>query len=489
MAYAEPTRREAVEEIGKCYYSPVYFAHHYCHIYSKNKPAPGQVKAVGGRWIPFKLWPAQGPAMLSLRDHRQVIWLKARQLGMTWLALACALHALLYSPGSTVLLFSLRDLEAIELLKRLRGMYALLPEWMKVRGDSEGGKHEWPLSNGSRCLAFPTTAGDSYTANLVIVDEADLVPDLERLLSSAQPTIDGGGQILLLSRSNKKAPLSTFKTIYRSARDGTSPWHPVFLPWHARPDRDEQWYENERRNSLAQTGSVDSLWEQYPASDEQALAANTLDKRIPLGWLDAVTKTAVPLTLEGMKAVGAPGLPGLKVWKAPEAGRKYAIGADPAEGNPTSDDSALCVLDAKTGEQVAAAAGKWDPTVFAGYVDKVGTWYNSAAVMVERANHGHAVQLWLRDNSRLRRLRGHDKNDGWLSSTTGKVMLYDAVTDVIRKGGLLIRDAKTYHQLASIEGTTLRAPEGMHDDASDAVALAAVAMPQAGREVIRMESF
>jgi hypothetical protein len=29
----------------------------------------------------------------------------------------------------------------------------------------------------------------------------------------------------------------------------------------------------------------------------------------------------------------------------PEPGHKYGIGADPAEGNPTSDDSALCVRD------------------------------------------------------------------------------------------------------------------------------------------------
>jgi hypothetical protein len=30
----------------------------------------------------------------------------------------------------------------------------------------------------------------------------------------------------------------------------------------------------------------------------------------------------------------------------PEPGHKYVSGADPAEGNPTRDDSALCVLDA-----------------------------------------------------------------------------------------------------------------------------------------------
>jgi hypothetical protein len=40
----------------------------------------------------------------------------------------------------------------------------------------------------------------------------------------------------------------------------------------------------------------------------------------------------------------------------PEPGHKYVIGADPAEGNPTSDDSTLCVLDADSDWQAAELA-------------------------------------------------------------------------------------------------------------------------------------
>ncbi len=50
----------------------------------------------------------------------------------------------------------------------------------------------------------------------------------------------------------------------------------------------------------------------------------------------------------------APAIPGLVLCAAPVRGRKYAIGADPAEGNPTSDNSSLHVLDALTGEEVAS---------------------------------------------------------------------------------------------------------------------------------------
>src|SRR5262249_47243792 len=78
----------------------------------------------------------------------------------------------------------------------------------------------------------------------------------------------------------------------------------------------------------------------------------------------------------------APALPNLKVYDVPEPGKRYVLGADPAEGNPTSDDSALSVHDADTGEQVAALAGKYDPAVFASTIRTVSGWYNDAPAMV-----------------------------------------------------------------------------------------------------------
>ena len=97
---------------------------------------------------------------------------------------------------------------------RLRGMYDRLPPWLKVQGFLTDNDHEWALSNGSRALAFPTTAGDSYTATLAVVDEADLCPDLDRLMRAVKPTIDGGGRMVLLSRSDKSRPQSAFKRMY-----------------------------------------------------------------------------------------------------------------------------------------------------------------------------------------------------------------------------------------------------------------------------------
>jgi hypothetical protein len=293
-------------------------------------------------------------------------------------------------------------------------------------------------------------------------------------MGAVKPTIDGGGRMILLSRPDKSKPQSAFKRIYLGAKAKKTEWFPVFLPWNARPDRDAAWYESQRTDILHRTGSVDDLHEQYPATDAEALAARTLDKRIAPQWLEQCYVEAEALSLVGVQ--DAPAIPGLEVYALPVPGRFYAIGADPAEGNPTSDDSALSVLDRATGEEVASLAGKFQPAVLAAHADRIGLWYNRAVVLVERNNHGHAVLLWLRENSTLSRAPGHDGGEGWLSSGKGKALLYDAAADAFREKDTVLHSFGTLMQLCSIEGSTLRAPQGEADDRATAYALALMAV-------------
>lgn len=471
-------------EVHKIRRSHAYFTDTYCFVLSDEGNSE--------EWIPFTLWPSQFQVSKLLQANRLVICLKARQLGLTWLALSFALWLVLFHPIATVLLFSRRDDEAVDLLSvRLRGMYDRLPAWLKVQSSPVSNDHEWRLSNGSRVLAFPTTAGDSYTATLAIVDEADLSPDLGKLMRAVKPTIDGGGRMLLLSRSDKSKPASVFKKIYQGAKAKATEWVSVFLPWHARPDRDAAWYAKQKADIWHRTGSLDDLHEQYPDTDLEALMARTLDKRIAPAWLQQCYKEVPALIPDKQWEHHPPAIPGLTIYRLPRkvvergdrdhALEKFVIGGDPAEGNPTSDDSALTVLDVATGEEVAALAGKFQPAVFAAHIDAVGRFYNNAALMIERNNHGHAVLLWLRDNSKLTKLSGHDGNTGWLSSSKGKSLLYDAAADAFREGETTIHSHATLMQLASIEGATLLAPEGEHEDRADSYALAVVGLRQKQR--------
>jgi hypothetical protein len=451
-------------ELLACAEDPAYFLDRYASIYDAGL----------ADWMPFRLWKAQLDTLDTIRANRLVVILKARQLGLTWLVLGFALWEMLFRPAATVLFFSRRDDEAVDLLKtRLRGMYDRLPPWLKVRSFGVDNDHEWQWSNGSRALAFPTTAGDSYTATLAIVDEADLVPDLDGLMRAVKPTIDGGGRMILLSRAEKGKPLSPFKRIYQAARQGQNGWAAVFLPWNARPDRSEAWYAAQRQDIFHRTGAVDDLHEQYPATDAEALAPRSLDKRLPAQWLTQCYQPRQLLSAPFPPPQRPPAINGLTLYALPLPGRRYVVGVDPAEGNPTSDESALEVVEMESGEEVAFLAGRFEPATFAAHASAIASWYNNAVLLVERNNHGGTVLFWLGEYApALVRLCGDDHKPGWNTTSKSKARLYGEAGVALRDGEAIIHSLETFAQLASIEGTTLRAPEGQPDDRAVAFVLA-----------------
>ncbi len=478
------TQAEQLIEISKCDDSPAYFINNYVKIYD----------ATLREWIPFTLWPEQSETLDKIHAEQLVIVLKARQLGLTWLALSYALWLMIFRPISEIGIFSRREKEAFYLLgeERMRGMFEYLPDWLQAGySHAVDSSSVWKLNTGSTTRAFPTSAGDSYTFTYVIVDEADLAPDLEGLFTAVKPTIDGGGKMNLIGRSDKKKPNSYFKRIYKAAKLKKNNWTAIFLPWFVRPDRTDQWYEERKADAIQNDGTLDNLYEQYPATDKQALTAKSLDKRIPPAFLDRCYVELEPM-FENPE--DSPTIPGLEIYKAPNKKpldidsdgypvyTEYVIGADPAEGNPNSDDSAATVIDALTGEEMAVIVGKIEPTVFASYIDLLGEYYNEAFVMVERNNHGHTVIAWLLDYSDLALLEGHDKAPrgggrkkyGWLSSSKGKALMYNEVTDAFKDEDTELHSFLTYTQLASIEGATLLAPAGEKDDRADSFALAIV---------------
>ncbi|GAB4434196.1 MAG: terminase [Anaerolineae bacterium] len=476
-----------------CAASALYFAHHYIYIYDK----------VLEDWIPFTLWRAQAQTLQAFQRYKRVVVLKARQIGLTWLALAYALWKMLFHPIQTVLLFSRRDDEAVELLDfRLKGMYARLPRWMQARTVEANNAHYWELSNGSRARAFPTNAGDSYAGTIAIADEFDLVPDQGKLMRAVEPAVGDGGQMILLSRADKTQPNSRFKAIYKAAKQDLNEWHAVFLPWYVHPERTAQWYAEKKAATIEETGSADDMFEQYPATDDEALAARTLNKRFAPGWLAQCYHSERPLITLGVTpftvredgaallvagqayvtaSVDVPAIPGLKIWRLPQRELAYVMGADPAEGLPSSDDSSLTVVEDATGEEVARLDGKYEPkAVFPGHIIALGRFYNRAPVMVERNNHGHAVIGHLQ-NAGYRVLGDpHDRRAGWNNSPAGKVRLYDDGAATFMSGDAIVHDDGTFYQLQSIEKDTLRAPEGEHDDKADSFVLA-----QAARHIAR----
>ncbi|MBX9623796.1 MAG: hypothetical protein K2X82_08270 [Gemmataceae bacterium] len=492
-----PAPLDLIGEVAACTASPFHFIDRYCQVYAADKE--------GGRWVPFRLWPAQVRPLQLIVNNPLSIHLKARQLGLTWLCLGYALHNLLFLDGATVLLFSRRDTEAMDLMRRLKGMFDRLPDWLKptgsytrsgLRRSGESG-HQWLLPNGGRAMAFPTSAGDSYTASLAIVDEADLIPDLNKLLGAVKPTIDGGGKLVLVSRSDKSHPDSPFKRIYRGAAAGANGWAGCFLPWYSHPGRTWPWYRAQVADSLARTFSLDAVHEQYPATDEEALAAAELDKRFPglilqhardfreplpagvpvrVWYSDSKTRQVVDKSLRPME--------GLRVYERPVPGVSYTLGGDPAQGLPGGNDSALVLVRDDTLAEVLHLRGKLDPRSLGRAAAEVVDFYRTppgckCTFAVERNNHGHAVVSFWRDNVDqgtydASMWRDADRQPGWDQTGAKKELMYHRAADAVVAGRAKIRSPDLYQQVAGLEAATLSAPEGspVNDDSAVAWGLA-----------------
>lgn len=91
----------------------------------------------------------------------------------------------------------------------------------------------------------------------------------------------------------------------------------------------------------------------------------------------------------------------LKVYKAPEKGKKYIIGADVAEGVETGDFSNAFIMDTDH-NQVAVFHGHLDPDHFGNVLVDLAEVYNNALIVPEINNMGSTTLQAIKDRDYLR---------------------------------------------------------------------------------------
>jgi hypothetical protein len=450
-----------VKELAKATLSFPYFTNTFCKIDDPNK--------AGSAWFPFELWPAQFYVAEEITKHQKLILLKARQLGFTWLCIAYALWLMLFRPGSVILMFSRTGLDAEELIRRLTGMYANLPEWIKANNPtSKQLTTRMELQNQSRAIAFTTTkhSGRSFTATFVLVDEAAYIDFLNALLNATGPTIDAGGQLALISTANKEKPHNTFHRLFKEAEQRE--YNPIFLPWSARPSRTTQWYLSKQRTTLQ-----DDLWQEYPANPAEALAGRQAGRRYNIHKLAAIHK---PQTIISENL----GISELTLYKKPRHKKhKYIVGIDTSGGDLKNDPSAAIILDPETLEEMGILHGPLEPSILAHYLVSISQFYNDAILVVERNNHGHAVILALQHAALTTTPNGgpiyvspFDRKKGWLSNAKYKTLAINNTAELINEESPIIHSDLLRIELGSIETKTLEAIPGEHDDTAMAFSLA-----------------
>lgn len=288
--------------------------------------------------VPFAMWPHLVEVTKLLGSEKLIVWMKARQIGATWLLAAYCVWTAEYKPSSLVLLLSQGELEAQELLRRCKVIWRLLPEHLRATLERESGER-LDFAGGGRILALPSTekAGQSFTATLVICDEADFHQWFETNLAAVKPTIDAGGQLIAVSTSNEGTIDSAFKRLWRAAP--SNHYWPIFYGWEARPGRDQTWYDQR----YAEATDKALFQKHYPSTPQEALAAPQSIRAFDVEALDRMREDKrKPISVNGP----------VTIWQKRIVGHRYCAFTDTSHG-VGADYAVTGVMDVESGAIVA----------------------------------------------------------------------------------------------------------------------------------------
>jgi len=167
------------EEYKKCFASPVYFMKHYVKI---QHPLRGTIF--------FDLFPFQERTLQDFYEYHFNIILKSRQMGISTLVAAYSLWLMIFHKDKNILIISLKQDVAKEIITKVRFANDNLPTWLKVKCD-EDNRLSLKFSNGSQIRATSTTkkSGVSMALSLLIIDECALIEDADDLIADIEQAL------------------------------------------------------------------------------------------------------------------------------------------------------------------------------------------------------------------------------------------------------------------------------------------------------------
>lgn len=471
-----------------------------------------------GMLDPTDGWAWQRDVLDWWQENDRTLILKARQLGITWVAAAYALWQLLYRPGARVLVYSIGEKEAQTVARRIYTMYLSLPIQLrqhvkKIKPDKSEipteeiiFQHQDGTLSSLRSMTSTKASGQGETASLVILDEFAYNENAVAIWKATQPAVSGGGKkqgkTIVISTANGVAGDYDGANFYYHLWDQAADRRiqTKFLPWSAHPDRDETWYADN-----AMTLPPRERAESYPSSAQEAFQGTGAC------WFDADAidfyskNIAQPLyravfELDDQQSKGTlrkrdTGLIG--VFQEPEKEKDYAIAVDPASGGGM-DSSVVYVLDLHTQALCAEIRSSTvDPDILAQQLHFLGNWFNRARIAVERTGGwGGVIITSLRDGRdgrppypRIYRHRDSIRPDvreearyGFPTTTVTRKQIVSALEVAVRERTLpwltpdLFKECRTFGEHITKTGRPMTpspcAAPGTHDDTVIAAGIA-----------------
>lgn len=453
-----------------------------------------EIPVVGKGAQPFHLRNYQKHILSKIDEQNLIIGLKARQIGWTTLAVANALHDVLFFESHPWLLVSRTEDAAIKMLDKAKYAYARLPKWMKDRLPKIRSQTQATLvfDNGSYIEAVPATGstgrGDSVYGALM--DECAFMEYAQEIWAAIEPLVYG--KAMLFSTANGMG--NFFHEVWLDSQREDSVWEGIFFPWDVVPERDQAWYDHTK---ASYRGREWFFFQEYPSNPEEAFAKSG---RV------AFQANLVDMNFEKIeparKLRWVPGTPGqgheipvyeeadieIYQWKLPEVIRdkdnrpkykpNYVVACDVAEGLEHGDFTYVTVFDANTGEQVMSSKSAIPVSYLDGLLNWAGEEYMDALIIVERNYHGILPidrlhrdhwypRLYRMDNFAQFQTGDRTPRYGWVTSPGTKPKMVDDFVYALGTNQVLLHDPEFVHEsrtfVADGKGG-YAATSGNHDD-------------------------
>lgn len=324
-----------------------------------------------------------------------------------------------------------------------------------------------------------------------------------------------GTEVILESTANGAS--GKFYEMWQDAEKGKGEFIAIFMPWFWQSEYSmdpKGFVFSEKDKTLAKLHSLsegqlawrqikiqelgeDLFHQEYPCTAQEAFLVSGRPVFDPQLLMEAEMECFSPSyraeVIDGGR-ITRHETGSLRVWDDPVPGKRYAIGADVAEGLIHGDYSCAQVLSVPDGIQVAEWHGHVDPDRFGEILASLGKRYNRAFIGVERNNHGLTTltnmlhtgyaNMYVQHDIEHRSGQKQMKKMGWLTTSKSKPKIIDRLAADLRDGthGMcskeLIDEMKRYQIGAT---GSYNAQDGYHDDRVMARAIAGEMVAHAPR--------
>ncbi len=423
------------------------------------------------------------------RGQRNIV-LKARQMGIsTWVAGRFFLKTIT-RPGTLTVEVAHNREAAEQIFKIVHRFYEQLPEGLR-----EGALRVSRANSGQ--LFFPeldseyrvesaadVNAGRGMTVqNLHCSEVARWSGDVADTMASLGAALVPDGEVVMESTPN--GAHGCFYEEWQRAEETGTVRH--FFPWWmepayvGNPAALGEWTEEERQLAKAHGLTAEQivfrrrLRSNFREAAAQEFAEDAESCFLASGHcvfdLDAIAARAQAVHEPMEKRRNGQ----LWIWYPPQPGMRYIVAADPAGGGTAGDYAALQVIELESGLQCAELRERVDPRGLAQQAVALAGEYNDALLVVERNNHGAAVQAYLEISGDRVQVYEQEARAGWLTTAMSRPAMIE------RLGSALVSDARIFSssRLLAECRTFVRqrdgrveAASGSHDDCVMAMGIA-----------------